>query len=375
MMKKIVWFCQSNLPNQLVTMVQDYLPGHDYRQYQTILSLCYTHSFWPRSTSAPTPFRTDPGFFPTAFTHFGPNLDNFEHITDQRCHWLKANKWDRPWLVDWSGGFDTTLMVCAILKNISESDLDNITIGLTNTSIWENPIFYHTQIKNRFRTVDISRCEPNELGLHYHITGEPADMLAGSGLAENAANSGIDLRLPWRSNQSQLIEFLSTKSIGPIGARWLVENMARDLDNRGHDSPEVNNLIEWFWHINFDWKWITKILPKFSPEQNNAQTYLGSLINWFESREYQQWSIETGRYSLLSSSTGSRSYKPDWREYIYKFWRDDYHYNFKTKVASTSLSQTLPKTWACLLDDYSCLRADRDMEQILQLFPHVINNK
>lgn len=374
-MSRIVWFRQNYLPAPLIRATQQGRPDFDAETYFKTLGLCYANGFWPRSPQVTTPFRKNLDVFAVDIPAFDADFDlTFQDITDRRCQWLRQHRWDRPWLLEWSGGLDSTVMVCAVLKTFAPRDLENVTIGLTRSSVYENPQFYDTVIKPKFQTLDISSKIYRDIyRTHYLVNGEPADMLPGGGLAEHAGRSGLDLSLDWRQHSALLIEFLSSTRLGVPGAQWLYNTMQQDLDNLAAPFPPVTRMVEWFWWINFSWKWMSLTVHKLHPGIQEAKSYLDSLINWFDCPEYQKWSMCRGRYNLLRDNDSALSYKHDWRSYIANVWADGYYKKFKIKTASTSLSLHQKAPWACMLDDYSFLTAADDMEQILSLWPSVIN--
>lgn len=337
------------------------------------MQLCYGTSFFSRTQQPGTPFVIDRDHWHAKFPQSVTSL-NFDHITDQRCHWLKTHRWDRPWLIEWSGGLDSTLVLCSILINLSKQDLEHVTVGMTPTSIYENPRFFHDCIKDKLQIKDITASDYQDMyKTHYLITGEPADMLTGGALAMHACSRGIDLTLPWRSNRHIMKDFLASTSAGRDGTEWLLDTMARDLEGCQGSSPPVNNILEWFSWINLNWKWIAKKIYKFQPGLHDPDKYFHSLINWFDTDDYQNWSIHHGRYSLITDGTSLNSYKKDFRQYIMKIFRDRYYDHFKIKIGSTSSSVSHAYPWACLLDDGSVLTAENDMDEIISLFSKNIN--
>lgn len=374
-MSRIVWFRQDCLPAELGRLTQDLRPDFDPATYNRILITCLANGFWPRGTITAAPFANDADLFHARMPAFDPQFhSDFATITDDRCLQLKGRNWDRPWLVEWSGGLDSTVIVCSILRNLDRSDLSNITIGLTRSSIYENPAFFDQHIRPNFDLLDISGQSYDNVYLdHYLINGEPADMLPGGGLAEHARRCGIDLTLPWRNERQLLVDFLATTTAGARGAAWLYDMMAQELDHNHPDRAPVDQLVEWFWWINFCWKWMPLTLHRLFPGQQQAHKYMASLINWFDSPQYQQWSMNIGRYALVRHATSHMPYKEPWRDYIKSVWSDAYYNKFKIKTASSSVKANQQTSWGCLLDDLSYLTIEQDRERIIQLWPTVVN--
>ena len=82
-----------------------------------------------------------------------PTTETFEQVTDQRCIDLHRTHWHKPWVVMWSGGIDSTLMLTSILRNISPGDFKNIQVWCNSASVYENPKFFMDHIQPNFEVV------------------------------------------------------------------------------------------------------------------------------------------------------------------------------------------------------------------------------
>jgi asparagine synthetase B (glutamine-hydrolysing) len=73
-----------------------------------------SHTAWySRTGNNMLPFKNGlidvPGF---AMPDYNPNCNRaWTDVTDQRCMDLRASDWHRPWVVFWSGGIDSTVIV------------------------------------------------------------------------------------------------------------------------------------------------------------------------------------------------------------------------------------------------------------------------
>ena len=78
--------------------------------------------------------------------------DSLADLADRRAIELIKNAKDtnRNIIVMWSGGIDSTFVLTAILKNISEADQELITVLLTTHSISDNPDFYFKFLSQLF---------------------------------------------------------------------------------------------------------------------------------------------------------------------------------------------------------------------------------
>lgn len=340
--------------------IQDLRPYLDLALYRQILGFCLAKGFYPRHGLVTTPFRSEIDFFQARIPTYQPEFSqDFSSITDNRARSLQQNHGDRPWIVSWSGGIDSTLIVCAILKNFSKKELTNVRIALTPGSVFENQEFFDHYVRDNFQL--IARDNPDfytKLAESHLITGEPADMLLGGGTLMNAANQGIDITQSWRSSGDRLIDWISGK-IGYDAARWLWEMMEGNIQSLDESVPSIDTIADWFWWINFGWKWIAHLhsMPRHAVDLGSY--YQDSKINWFDHTDYQLWSMTTGRFNIINHGAGLDQYKRDSKAYIADVANLPYFARFKTKLASSAIERGT-QAWIGMLASYQPLTLDHD---------------
>jgi asparagine synthetase B (glutamine-hydrolysing) len=144
---------------------------------------------------------------------------DWNEVTDYRCDWLRQHRFDKPWTVAWSGGNDSTTVMSAIMKNLSKSDFENITVACNNASVWENPEFFQKYIEPNFKIVNSSylmsqKCIDDE---NYVIDGNLADQLfAGSVSLEMSIQENALLGQDIRKNADDLINYIAQAKGDPI---------------------------------------------------------------------------------------------------------------------------------------------------------------
>lgn len=378
MNKKIIYVNQRTIPKKISDVVKHHIPNYNHSAYSQCLALVYQAEFYCRAGADVLPYRYDSDFYETSVGM--PPMDinfkkSFEEITDQRCMNLVHQYPDRPWIVMWSGGIDSTVIVASLLKNLSSSQLKNITISCNSVSVYENPLFFHNQIVKNFKTMDSTHADHSALLHDYHvIDGNPADLLFSGGLSIQARQVGMDLSKPWKDSPGQLIDYLS-QSIDRVAAELFYDLMATNLAGADPRCEMVQSLADWFWWINFNWKWISDCWRALDVLQlDNTQPFVDSFVNWFDSYDYQQWAMTTGRYSVINDGTSIGDYKKTSKQYIYDLDRNPYYLNFKTKCHSTAQVKG-NDPWHVMLDDMTTLHADRDFDLIEQLLPAHLNIK
>merc|ERR1719361_2100516 len=89
----------------------------------------------------------------------------------------------------WSGGIDTTSLVCAFIRISGGSHVDKrIIIRYAERSIKEYPWFFDNVIQKHFPRVQVIMGHVRDVinGKNYVVTGDPADMLFGTFLMAQA---------------------------------------------------------------------------------------------------------------------------------------------------------------------------------------------
>jgi len=374
---KIVYINQYNIPDTVAQRIQELDPGYDHGSMKRAMDATLRQGFYCRKGHNSLPFVYEQDFFKTAMPELEVGFKkSFDDITDQRCVDLFRSHSDRPWLVTWSGGIDSTVILASILKNLSPQQRSNITVSYNKISVYENPKFFHDHVRPNFHVIDSTPQEfGNLLDSHYIIDGDPADMLQGSGFALNAKAWGLDLTQSWRQ-ESPLVEFLTTV-MGDRAAKWTYDHMYSNLDSLTNDPLDLKTYADWFWWINFNWKWIANRLHEMQRQPiPNVKPYVTSAVHWYDTVDYQQWSMNQGRYSLVRDNGSLGNYKKISKQYIYAYDKNAHYLKFKTKTDSSSRGPRNKATsWLCVLDDYRTLTEEKDLDLILELLPTHLNKK
>lgn len=294
---------------------------------------------------------------------------NFSDVTNRRIVELRKKYWSKPWLIYWSGGIDSTVIITAVLKNLSPGDRANINIACNRISIYENPAFYYQYILPNFNIVDANLLELDDalLTKYYVMDGEPADQLYGGMTSKNFLD-GADLLKSWRTEPDGLIELFARIIDRPF-AEWHYEIMKQNIESV--DIP-IENYYDFGWWTFFNLSWVSVLLrplnfrSQVDLSTDSLKLYFNNFIPFYDTAEYQQWAMTNrvgSRYNI-----GINERKLASKLYIYNFNHDEYYFKFKTKSESLSRPNT-SKTYFCILDDYTRLTLDDNLEQILDLLP------
>lgn len=313
--------------------------------------------FIPRNGKWTLPWdqRIPPGF---EMPEYIPDFKkDFSDITDQRALDIKnlINQRNDKFAVMYSGGIDSTLVVCALLKNLNQSELKNISICTSNHAIIENPKFFLSHIKDKFKILDSSKLKYDDLIQQGYrpITADEGDCIFGtlfgiefyrnydyliSRVSPAVKQNLQDIKNPISADvhysryKDLLIEYLSLDNNQNFGKKYYEKI---DENIRSSDVP-VNSLHDFFWWLIFNLKYVNCGIrgAVFYNDRLNCQSVIyDHIINWFTTVEYQQWSMANNNNGKKIQDTVA-SYKIESKKYIFEFDQNEWYFSYKIKLES-----------------------------------------
>ena len=260
----------------------------------------------------------------------------FEQVCDERAKYLLqfAESKNRKIAVMYSGGIDSTLILCSFIKNAKKEQLKNILVLLSDESIRENVNFYHDHIIKNFECVSSYKF-PYYLGHDDYLftSGENADQLFGS-----QVNGVMAKKIPFSSlfdsfdkMEGYVIDFFNER-LSPSGKEKYSEGMLSLCKKIVDGAPiELNNVYRFFWWINFTTKWqsvYTRILPHTI--KKDTLKLEENYTTFFHPKEFQLWALNN--VDVFSSDVDTCGKKVS-KEYIFDVNKDASYLN-KQKVGS-----------------------------------------
>jgi hypothetical protein len=127
----------------------------------------------------------DPNFI---MPKYNPNFNlSFEEVSDLRAMDIKKLiiETDRPIIVQWSGGIDSTVSLVSLIKNLSKQELLRVKISMNGGSIVENPHFFQNFIKDKFEILNSEENLYNDYKEKYNafvISSDTGDCTFGAEL-------------------------------------------------------------------------------------------------------------------------------------------------------------------------------------------------
>lgn len=282
-------------------------------------------------------------------------------------------------MVAWSGGIDSTAVLCALLEtSVNHSDRrSRLTVLLDDESISENPTFHKTHIDS----TKLKEAPRNSEPLSSHavrwrqkcqnnimVTGEIGDQLFGSsklfaafaekqpdlpdiwGVSKSDMVSPQDrarelfgekgLQAPWPETILPALQLLKLLPVGEEGAwkRWIEPQLQQ--------APfKIDSTFDFLWWINFSCKWQNVSLrcihdggtPLLTHGGVAVSDIKGCIVHFFEHRNFECWSSVPEFHPLKFPDLNTWStYKEPLKHYIKSFDGDNAYYEEKTKVGSLS---------------------------------------
>jgi len=336
-----------------------------------------SHTAWySRKGANLLPFRnglTDvPGF---AMPNYNADQRrSWTEITDQRCLDLRTSHWDRPWIIMWSGGIDSTVVVAALLKNLAQADFDNITIACTSMSVWENPQFYFDYIKPNFKIVDSTELLSEDFDSldAYVINGESADQLFGCVGDLLAYHQGPDaLYTDIIHNKDLAIDTIARRT-DPGFADWYYHVLVANAVSAG---VPVTRLIDLMWWSVFNNAWCSTMFRFIAvtcggwKNIKNVKSYFDKFVPWYNNNDYQEWAMNPGN-AAEKLGTSVFDYKLAAKKYIYSVNKDKYYFDYKTKIGSSDIFPTdRSGPWCCVDHNWNLLNLQEHQDQVISMLP------
>lgn len=291
----------------------------------------------------------------------------FDDVTDTQCQqWLREKK-DKPWLIFWSGGIDSTVIVASVLKNTTPAERENIYIACNRSSMYELPRFFSNHVEPNFQLISTPDLSDYMWYQQYHvIDGEFGDHLYGGGTWRTMQQLFPHSMLASiRRHPALAIHCLAvcTKTSNAF-AGWYFEHMLNNIDQSG---VPIDTYHDFFWWIFFNYHYGAVYVRRKVNNicYNHAQA-------WYGTNAYQQWAMNHNLVGIkYTQEIGG--HKLASKQYIYDFDRDPYALTFRFKSKSIQYDKSSGSGFFCVLDDFSQLHLDRDLNLILQLLPdHIV---
>jgi hypothetical protein len=307
--------------------------GHAMRGYYQLFSNnISTHD---RTNTFTTPIKTD------IMDHLKlPEFKKFDRdfgeLIDERAIELmnQVKESGRKLAVMYSGGIDSTAILCGLLKNCSEKDLkDHVVVLLSDHSILENPNFYKNYVVKKFECVSSFRF-PYFVGNDDFllISGECADQCFGSQVTGKFSSYRPYEFLfePLNKAEDEIVSWMIGRlqdEYKPYAPKYM--EMFKHLCAAA--PIPIDTLYKFLWWINFTNKWqsvYVRVLP-YSKTIGNIKI-LENYTTFYCPEQFQLWAMNNSDRLVKNTE---ESVKYIIKDYILAFNGDQSYYS-KPKVGS-----------------------------------------
>jgi hypothetical protein len=281
---------------------------------------------------------------------------SFVEVSDNRAFEIKKRiSQGEKFAVMFSGGIDSTVVMTALIKNLSVEELSNIVVCASIETMIENPVFWSKFIQGKFRIVDSHKNKYDDLinqgltpitaddgdcihgtlfGLilynnyDYYIDGLPA--IAKTNL-QNIKYKISDADTHFSRYADILIRYLSIPN-NPDFGKLYYEKIVHNINTA---SVPVYSLHDFFWWTIFNIKYLNCAVRGsiYLNDTIDTQIVMSRIVNWYSGTEYQLWSMVNNNNGQKIEKTSS-SYKKAAKDYIWDLDRNDWYRNFKVKIES-----------------------------------------
>jgi len=297
----------------------------------------------------------------------------FTEVTDQRALEIKSLiQQGQQFALMYSGGIDSTLALSALIKNLSNEELKSITIAANKQSVIENPVFWNKFIWGKFNIVNSSTHKYDDLieKGYRPITADEGDCLFGMLFSldlyqhydyycetlsaeskTNLQNLKSKFNTAHYSNYKDIIlkhfEIRDSARTGihnfqldnnpEFAEQWY----AKIVKNIQTSNVPVHTLHDFFWWQIFNLKYVNCAMrcAIYLNDRIDVKSVVEDYaINWFNSPDYQKWSMNNNNNGEKIVEMGPATYKMASRKYIHDLDKNDWYFYFKLKIGSLGAS-------------------------------------
>lgn len=236
-------------------------------------------------------------------------------------------------VIAWSGGVDSTALVCAYLR--SEADISRLIIVCTADSIEEYPLFYERMksLGINVRVVDEVTDELSDIDCAVILTGCCADKLFGSDV--NQRNLSL-YNEPW---VEALRTYARETTKKPLSERSLEIIEQVYTDYAAKLGLKIEQWCEFLWLVDFGCKW-TYVQNEMNLSLAGSKNY-GKAVAFYEDMKFQRWAMSWFPNLRKRNPYANPLYfKKQLKQYILNYTGDVKYFRTKGKMATRFLEST-----------------------------------
>jgi hypothetical protein len=261
--------------------------------------------------------------------------DCFDQVMDQ----LVQSHQDKKIYVFWSGGIDSTTVICALIKHIPVHQYKKIKILASSHSIIENRVFYHKMILPNFEMLDIDNCDLSAIFQDndaVFLDGEGGNQINLGFHVYNKANAGDWQWLDQNWKDVDIIQMLGWQP--STQCKQVVDAWTKSI---AQSPVPIRNLYEFFWWVNFIFKLEQTMYRK---PVRTYSSYINvpfhdfidkKMIRPYAHEIMQQWSMCSVESRQWHDKRIAIKYFQ--RKYIYDVDHNEFYFRYKKERGSGSI--------------------------------------
>lgn len=261
----------------------------------------------------------------------------YQQICIERAEQLIAQSHliSKPIVILYSGGIDSTTVVISFIL-ASGGNYDNIFIALNTQSIRENPKFYFSYIRGKFKLVPSEQALDLLDGSSIIVGGEFNDQLFGTDIYKKIIDHYDFEYLNQLYTEKRIIDFLNIRGMSLSSSKIWYSLLHDQI--KSTNLCEIKTIKDFFWWYNFCFKWQSVYCRTISrstkPDVINQEFLDIYYQQFFITEDFQKWSMLNPDKKIIDSWS---SYKISAKEFIFDFNRDQDYFDSKTKVGSLQM--------------------------------------
>ena len=265
---------------------------------------------------------------------------SFADVTDEQAYAVRNEIREKrtSFVIYYSGGIDSTLCLSALIKNLDARELKHVELCMSMDAVIENPFFFEKFIRGRFNIHDSARTRYNDLisAGRKVVSGDLGDAIFGTelglGFYHRLAQPGCSEK-PFTEFADQLISSFK-EDRNPNFGKMFYEHVLQTTEN---STIPIRSLHDFFWWLIFNLKYSYSALRGlifYYSGENPKEAIEKSILHWFNSTNYQLWSMVNNNNGQKIQTRTTETYKWAARKYIYELDHNSWYFRHKLKVVS-----------------------------------------
>lgn len=247
---------------------------------------------------------------------------------------LLRKKLNKPIVILWSGGIDSTVVLISFI--LAGAGTDDILVSLNNQSMRENYKFYYTYIRNKFNIISSEKICDQFTGNYIVVGGELNDQLFGHEIIHKILNVYGEEFIFQKITESNIKKVFELRNMNPTSMSMWYDLLKNHMDSSNWG---ISNVFEFFWYFNFVFKWQSvylRLLVRVSShnQSNINKNFIDHYYHqFFSTHDFQKWAVLNPDKKIKKNY---KDYKLAAKQFIYSFDKDQNYYENKIKYGSLS---------------------------------------